>query len=71
MKIIRRNQAEVQTEQGFVTTLLAKIEFDSTDLTERLVEPPNLYGTEEFVKVVVTTDVSEGSVGSTLTIIRK
>ena len=71
MKIIRSNQAEVQTEQGFVTTLLAKIEFDSTDLTERLVEHPNLYGTEEFVKVVVTTDVSEGSVGSTLTIIRK
>lgn len=71
MKIIRSNQAEVQTEQGFVTTLLAKVEFDSTDLTERLVEHPNLYGTEEFVKVVVTTDVSEGSVGSTLTIIRK
>lgn len=71
MKIIRSNQAEVQTEQGFVTTLLAKIEFDSTDLTERLVEHPNLYGTEEFVKIVVTTDVSEGSVGSTLTIIRK
>lgn len=71
MKIIRSNQAEVQTEQGFVTTLLAKIEFDSTDLTDRLVEHPNLYGTEEFVKVVVTTDVSEGSVGSTLTIIRK
>lgn len=71
MKIIRSNQAEVQTEQGFVTTLLAKVEFDSTDLTERLVEHPNLYGTEDFVKVVVTTDVSEGSVGSTLTIIRK
>ena len=71
MKIIRSNQAETQTEQGFVTTLLAKVEFDSTDLTERLVEHPNLYGTEEFVKVVVTTDVSEGSVGSTLTIIRK
>lgn len=71
MKIIRSNQAEVQTEQGFVTTLLAKVEFDSTDLTERLVEHPNLYGTEEFVKVVVTTDVSEGSVGSTLTLIRK
>lgn len=71
MKIIRSNQAEVQTGQGFVTTLLAKVEFDSTDLTERLVEHPNLYGTEEFVKVVVTTDISEGSVGSTLTIIRK
>lgn len=71
MKIIRSNQAEVQTEQGFVTTLLAKVEFDSTDLTERLVEHPNLYGTEEFVKVVVTTDISEGLVGSTLTIIRK
>lgn len=71
MKLTRSNQAEVQTEQGFVTTLLAKVEFDSTDLTERLVEHPNLYGTEEFVKVVVTTDVSEGSVGSTLTIIRK
>lgn len=71
MKIIRSNQAEVQTEQGFVTTLLAKVEFDSTDLTERLVEHPNLYGTEDFVKVVVTTDVSEGSVGSTFTIIRK
>lgn len=71
MKLTRSNQAEVQTEQGFVTTLLAKVEFESTDLTERLVEHPNLYGTEEFVKVVVTTDVSEGSVGSTLTIIRK
>lgn len=71
MKLTRSNQAEVQTEQGFVMTLLAKVEFDSTDLTERLVEHPNLYGTEEFVKVVVTTDVSEGSVGSTLTIIRK
>lgn len=71
MKLIRSNQAEAQTEQGFVTTLLAKIEFDSTDLTECLVEHLNLYGTEEFVKVVVTTDVSEGSVGSTLTIIRK
>lgn len=71
MKIIRSNQAEVQTEQGFVTTLLAKVEFDSIDLTERLVEHPNLYGTEEFVKVVVTTAISEGSVGSTLTIIRK
>lgn len=71
MKLTRSNQAEVQTEQGFVTTLLVKVEFESTDLTERLVEHPNLYGTEEFVKVVVTTDVSEGSVGSTLTIIRK
>lgn len=71
MKLTRSNQAEVQTERGFVTTLLAKIEFDSTDLTERLVEHPNLYGTEEFVKMVVTTDISEGSIGSTLTIIRK
>ena len=71
MKLIRSNQAEVQTENGFVTTLLAKVEFESDDVTERLVEHPNLYGNEEFVKVVVTTDVTEGSVGSTLTIIRK
>ena len=71
MKLTRSNQAEIQNEQGFVTTLLAKVEFESEDLTERLVEHPNLYGNEEFVKVVVTTNTEEGSVGSTLTIIRR
>lgn len=71
MKLTRSNQAEIQNEQGFVTTLLAKVEFESEGLTERLVEHPNLYGNEEFVKVVVTTNTEEGSVGSTLTIIRK
>ena len=71
MKLIRSNQAEVQTDNGFVTTLLAKVVFESEDVTERLVEHPNLYGNEEFVKVVVTANVTEGSVGSTLTIIRR
>lgn len=71
MKLIRSNQAEVQIDNGFVTTLLAKVVFESEDVTERLVEHPNLYGNEEFVKVVVTANVTEGSVGSTLTIIRR
>lgn len=71
MELIRSNQAEMQVNGGFTTTLLGKIVFESSDVESRLIEDPNLRGDEEFVKLVVNTGMEEHLVGSTLTVIRK
>lgn len=71
MELIRSNQAEMQVNGGFTTTLLGKVVFESDDVESRLIEDPNLRGDEEFVKLVVNTGMEEHLVGSTLTVIRK
>ena len=71
MELIRSNQAEMQVNGGFTTTLLGKVVFESEDVESRLIEDPNLRGDEEFVKLVVNTGMEEHLVGSTLTVIRK
>lgn len=71
MELIRSNQAEMQVNGGFTTTLLGKVVFESDDVESRLIEDPNLRGDEEFVKLVVNTGMEDHLVGSTLTVIRK
>mgnify|MGYP000979261229 FL=1 len=71
MELIRSNQAEMQVNGGFTTTLLGKVVFESEDVESRLIEDPNLRGDEEFVKLVVNTGMEDHLVGSTLTVIRK
>lgn len=70
MELVRSNQSEVQTSNGYTTTLLAQIIFDSQDKTSRIVEDPNLHGDEVFVKLVVAPGSINNTPSSSISLIR-
>ena len=70
MELVRSNQSEVQTSNGYTTTLLAQINFDSQDKTSRIVEDPNLHGDEVFVKLVVAPGGISNTPSSSISLIR-
>ena len=70
MELVRSNQSEVRTSNGYTTTLLAQVTFDSKDKTSRIVEDPNLHGDEAFVKLVVAPTDAATSLSSSLSLIR-
>lgn len=70
MELVRSNQSEVQTSNGYTTTLLAQINFDSKDKTSRIVEDPNLHGDEVFVKLVVAPGSISNTPSSSISLIR-
>ena len=71
MELVRSNQSEVQTGNGYTTTLLAQVNFDSSDKTSRIVEDPNLHGDEVFVKLVVAPEAVNKNSKSSISLIRK
>lgn len=70
MELVRSNQSEVKTSNGYTTTLLAQVNFDSKDKTSRIVEDPNLHGDEAFVKLVVAPNNLANALSSSISLIR-
>lgn len=70
MRLVRSNQSEVQTSNGYTTTLLAQIIFDSQEKLSRLVEDPNLHGDEVFVKLVIAPGSTSSTPSSFISLIR-